>query len=66
MAQSLLASFSAAYDTRVVLEHNYVGDGRRKAFKVTFQHITAEDADTISATVCIRAVDKVHTGQVLV
>uniref|UniRef100_A0A7S1IH22 Protein kinase domain-containing protein n=1 Tax=Eutreptiella gymnastica TaxID=73025 RepID=A0A7S1IH22_9EUGL len=40
-----------AYDTKTVLEHNYLGDGRRKAFKITFQHINGDDADTIAATI---------------
>jgi len=40
-----------SFDTKTILEHTYTGDGRRKAFKITFKHITTEDGDTITALI---------------
>eukprot|EP00906_Rhabdomonas_costata_P021813 RCo031615 len=41
----------SAFDKQVVLQHKYNGDGRKKAFKISFKHISTDDAKYIRATV---------------
>eukprot|EP00992_Anisonema_acinus_P008008 TRINITY_DN4079_c0_g1_i1.p1 TRINITY_DN4079_c0_g1~~TRINITY_DN4079_c0_g1_i1.p1 ORF type:complete len:624 (+),score=193.23 TRINITY_DN4079_c0_g1_i1:46-1872(+) len=42
---------ASAFDTRTVLQHQYQGDGRKRAFKVSFRHIGPGDANSVAATV---------------